>query len=391
MRIVTPIQSMMAAMGATALLSVGCGGGGSSPAPTPTQGKLSVTLVDGPTMDYKAITLNIQAVQIHPSATADESGWITVSSPNKSVDLLKLQGGLVEALASNQTIGVGTYQMMRLVLGTGNTLTLADDSVVPLTVPSGQQTGIKIPLNFTVQAGTTADVWIDFDGAHSIHVVGTGSGRYNLRPVVHGYMQTATGSVSGSLTGPGGTPLAGALVMAESVSPTGEVTLLRTATTTASGAYTLNLLPLGLAFHVVSQPVIGSATYTAQASPAITLTTAAATATANLSTTLALAVGSVTGTLSPMATVSQSDSVYLLQSLSTGLSGTATLMVASGNAVVGASSETYTLLLVPAGSYQVQGLRNTLNTDGTTVQTRSLPSSFFSVNNAAIATQNISF
>lgn len=391
MRSFTHFTSVLAALGAVALLFVGCGGSRTSSANTPSNGSVSVTLVDGPTTDYKAINLNIQSVQIHQSATAGESGWVTVSSPNKTVDLLKLQGGVVEALASNQTIGVGTYQMLRLVLGSGNTLTLADGSIVPLKVPSGQQSGIKIPLNFTVQAATTADVWIDFDGDHSIHVVGTGSGSYILRPVVHGYMQVATGSVSGTLTGPGAIPLASALVMAESVDASGNVTILRSTTTSATGAYTLNLLPIGQAFYVVSQPVVGSAVYSAQASGAITLTASSATATANLTFTLALGTGSVGGTLMPTATASQSDTVYLMQSVSTGLSGTAMLVVDSVNAVVGTTSETYTLLLVPTGSYKVQGIRSTLNDDGTTTVIRSTASASFAVTANATTTQDFSF
>lgn len=391
MRPFTAFASVLTALGAVVLLSLGCGGGGSGHATTPPQGAMSVTLVDGPTTDYKAINLNIQSVQIHQSATADENGWVTVASPNKTMDLLKLQGGVVEALASNQTLGVGTYQMLRLVLGTGNTLILADGTSVPLTVPSGMQSGIKIPLTFTVQAGTTADVWIDFDGAHSIQVVGMGSGGYMLRPVVHGFMQVATGSVSGILTGPGGLPLAGAEVMVQSVNTAGDVTLLRTAITSVTGTYTLNLLPIGQAFYVVSQPVVGSAVYSAQASGAITLSTSQATTTANLTFTLALGVGGAGGTLSPIATATQSDTVYLMQSVPTGLSGTANLMVASANAVVGISTETYAFLAVPVGSYQIQALRSTLNADGTTTLTRSPHSAAFSVSNGATTTQGLSF
>jgi hypothetical protein len=393
MRLFTPITSVLATLAAAALLFTGCGGRdhGSTSADGSANGSVSVTLVDGPTTAYKAINLNVQSVQIHQSGTSDDSGWITVASPNKTIDLLTLQGGVVEALASNHTIGVGTYQMLRLVLGSGNTLILADGTSVPLTVPSGMQSGIKIPLTFTVQAGTTADVWIDFDGAHSIHVVETGSASYILRPVVHGFMQVATGSVSGTLTGPAGLPLAGAEVMAQSIDAAGEVTLLRTAITSATGTYTLNLLPINQTFYVVSQPMVGTAVYSAQASGAIILTTSQATATANLSFTLALGVGGVGGTLSPIAATTQSDTVYLLQPLPTGLSGTANLMVASANTAVGTASETYAFLTVPVGSYQVQALRSTLNTDGTTTLTRSVHSATFAVTSGATTTQNLSF
>ena len=143
MRMFSRFISVLAPLGAALMLSIGCGGGGSSGTNAAT-GSVSVTLVDGPTTDYKAINLNIQSVQIHQSATAGEGGWITLSSPNKTIDLLTLQGGVVEALAANRTIGVGSYQMLRLVLGSGNTLTLADGTVVPAkmrTVSSGDAKG----------------------------------------------------------------------------------------------------------------------------------------------------------------------------------------------------------------------------------------------------------
>lgn len=214
-----------------------------------------------------------------------------------------------------------------------------------------------------------------------------------LRAVVHGFMQVATGSVSGTLTGPGGIALAGTVVMAESVDGSGNVAILRSTTTNASGAYTLNLLPVGQAFYVVSQPVVGGSVYNAQASGAITLTTSSAIATANLTFTPATGAGAVSGALTPTATAAQSDTVYLIQSLSTGSSGTAMLVVGSVNAVVGAgaSSETYLLPLVPAGSYKVQGIRSTLNTDGTTTVTRSIASASFVVTASATTTQNFSF
>lgn len=393
MRALTQLTSVLTALGASVLLTIGCGGSGSDHSTTTpaTNGSMSVTLVDGPTTDYKAINLNIQSIQIHQSATPDETGWTTVASPNTTVNLLALQGGVVEALASNKIISLGTYQMMRLVLGSGNTITLADNSIVALTVPSGQQTGIKIPLNFTVQAGTTADVWIDFDGAHSIHVVGTGSGSYILRPVVHGFMQAATGSASGTLTGPANIPLPGAVAMAESIDVSGNVTILRSAITNATGAYSLNLLPIGQAFYVVSQPVVGSSIYGAQASGAITLTTSLPTATANLSFTLAAGSGGAGGTLTPTATASQSDTMYLLQTVPNGTAGTAMLVIDSVNAVVGTGSETYSFLLIPMGNYEVQGTRSTLNADGTTTVTRSTASASFAVAAAATTTQNLSF
>jgi hypothetical protein len=93
-------------------------------------------------------------------------------------------------------------------LGSGNTVNLADGTVEPLKVPSGMQSGIELIVNFDVAPGTTKDVWIDFDAAHSIQVVMAGmSGQYLLRPTCWAFDKTATGSIHGTLTDAATTPV----------------------------------------------------------------------------------------------------------------------------------------------------------------------------------------
>jgi hypothetical protein len=369
--------------------------GGSDSAPGPKSASINVTLVDGPAPDYKEINVNIQKVEIHTSGNPGESGWLTLSEPKKTVDLLKLTHGIVEILTAGKTLDPGRYQQLRLVLGeSGNTLKLADGSSVPLDIPSAQKTGIKIPLSFEVALGTTADIWIDFDGAHSIHVKAGGgpSQTYTLRPVIHAFEKIATGSASGTLAGPGGAPLAGALVTAQAVDGSGNVTILRSTVTAANGTYTLGLLPVGQAYFVVSQPVIGTTAYEAQASALQTPSAATPVAVVNFTFGApATSVGGAAGNVSPLVNASQSDTILLLKSLATGASQT-TLAVASVNAqVTSPQSESYAFAFIPGGSYRVQGLRATLNADGTTTLTRSALSPSFSINNGTTTFQNLSF
>ena len=101
------------------ILLVACGGSSSSSG----SGAMNVHLVDGPISGYQEINVNIQSVEISGS-----NGWITLGTPNKTLNLLTLTGGVSETLASGATLPAGHYQQMRLILGSGNTVKLADGS-----------------------------------------------------------------------------------------------------------------------------------------------------------------------------------------------------------------------------------------------------------------------
>lgn len=333
---------------------VGCGGSSRS-------GAINVHLVDGPISGFQEVNVNIQRVEISQAG----NGWITLGTPNKTINLLSLTGGVEELLVSGASLSEGQYQQMRLVLGSGNTLKLGDGSVVSLTVPSGLQTGIKLIVSFEVQAGTTKDVFIDFDAAHSIQVVKAGaSDKYILRPTVWAYDKVVTGSVSGTFTDGGGQPLVGALVYAETLDGSGNPRITRSTLTDATGKYTLDLLPVGSTYYVVSQPILGTLSYDAKASDPKVLTTSSSIFTYNASYTLNSQVGTISGTVTPTATSDQADTVNLFQSLSSG-GNWHTFILRSQMAVVG-TSETYSFANVPAGGYSVGGTRTTLASDGST-------------------------
>ncbi|MBI1753849.1 MAG: DUF4382 domain-containing protein [Acidobacteria bacterium] len=345
------------------LLVLGCSGSSkSSPSPS---AAMNVHLVDGPISGFQEINVNIQSVEISGSG-----GWTVLSTPNKTINLLHLVGGVDETLANGATLAAGHYGQMRLVLGSGNTVKLADGTVQDLTVPSGLQSGLKLVVSFDVAAGTTKDVWIDFDAAHSIQVVQAGaSNRYLLRPTLWAFDKVATGSISGKLTDAGTAgALAGATVYAETLDASGSARIVRTTTTDASGAYTLDLLPVGATYYVVSQPALGTTTvqaYGAKASDGLALTSTSPTFTYSTAFTAAPTPGGISGNLTPMATSSQSDQVNLLASLATPTSGTHTFIVDTAMATVGSSSETYAFANLPVGAYSVQATRATLNADGT--------------------------
>lgn len=241
-------------------------------------------------------------------------------------------------------------------------------------------------------AGTTSDVFIDFDAAHSIQLKTTGaSSQFILRPVVKAFDKAVTGSISGTLTVSGtGVPLVGTTVFAETNDDAGNIFIARAGTTSANGTYTLDLLPLGKSYFIVSQPVSAGVAYDAQSSAAIALTTSSPTFQFNTAFTAAVGIGSVSGTITPTASADQSDEIHLMQIVSTGGTGQANLIIRSGLAVV-SNPETYTFEAVPTGNYTVVDIRATLDATGTATIQRSPLSAAFSVLAGLVASVGISF
>ncbi len=366
------------------MLAFGCGGG-SRDHDGPAMGAMSVRLVDGPINGYTEINLNIQKVEVISS----DSGWITLGTPDRTINLLTLTGGVSATLANGATLPAGHYTQMRLVLGNGNTLKLADGTVVDLTTPSGMQSGIKLIVNVDVPAGMTKDVVIDFDAAHSIQVTQTGASmKYILRPTIRAVDLVATGSISGTLTDSAGAPLAGVEVTAQTLDLSGNATVIRRVYTATDGHYVLDLLSTGGSYYVVSQPVVGTQAYAAKASGAYAVSASTPSFTYNASFTAAATAGSIAGAITPAATSAEHDIVDLLESLAPGGIGSATFIVRSGVGTV-ATTETYGFSAVPTGGYQARATRYTTNTDGSVTATATAPMAL-TVNASVATTLNFS-
>jgi hypothetical protein len=166
--------------GVVALAIAACGGAVTRQ-PAAGNGQLQVSLVDAPNPVVDEIWVNVTSVTAHSTA----SGWVTVSTFAQpfAVDLLKLQSataplGLVD-------LPPGTITQIRLqVSETGNHVVVGGQSI-PLKVPSGCQSGIKIHGPWTVAACQRASVTLDFDGKKSIWTHPTGQGdEWILRPVI---------------------------------------------------------------------------------------------------------------------------------------------------------------------------------------------------------------
>lgn len=144
-------------------------------------GNIRVELTDAPA-PYDAVNVTLGAVEAHLSSADSEDqakGWITLVEDAGTHDLLKLQND-VTAVLGDKSLPAGDYTQLRLIVKSAEVVT--GSTAHPLTIPSGSETGIKIPFNFSVTEGQSYVLVLDFDAAESVKVKGKGD--YSMSPVV---------------------------------------------------------------------------------------------------------------------------------------------------------------------------------------------------------------
>lgn len=358
------------------LANVGCSAGAldpaaapSSPSPSSPQpavdgsqpassgsAELSIHLVDGPLERLQEVNVEVLKVSL-----VDRQGMLSeVGAPMKVIDLLKLRDGISETLGRVR-LGQGSYVGLRLLLGTKNTVRLADGSVHPLKVPSGQQSGIKLSLNLEISGNENASLFIDFDVAESIHIVSAGrNDQYILRPVLRAIEQRAGGTVKGQLTIAGqAAPLAGATIYAESRDAQGQPQIVRRAQTGSDGRYELNLLPLDAAYDiVVSQTLVHGVTYQGMTRSPILLNREHPTATFDTAVTAAVGVGSLAVEVSPMAGEQEGDTCMVLQG------DEDSLLIVASDVTTREAKEQVLFDGLPVNSYKVRCVRRSIDSSG---------------------------
>jgi Domain of unknown function (DUF4382) len=224
--IVSAVVSMAVLIG----ILIGCSSSSSAPA---SSGLVNVTVSDpttcsAPNGPFSHVYVTITDVKVNTSANAgdNDSSWVDLTPSLKSapaqVDLLGLANSscFLADLGDKLELQPGSYQQIRVILApdsasssvTGNkcgnasncVVLTADSSVHGLALSSEATTGIKIPSGqiaggqFTIAAGQTKDLNIDFNACASIVV--QGNGQYRLKPVLHGgEVSTASTSINGKI------------------------------------------------------------------------------------------------------------------------------------------------------------------------------------------------
>ena len=159
--------------------------------------RLMVRLTDAPG-DFESVLVEVEDVRIKRDATSgEEEGWVSLPGVNTGViDLLELTGGMTELLADAE-VPAGPLTQIRLVLGSNNSVVINGESQ-SLSTPSAQQSGLKLQVNETLEAGETYEFLLDFDVDQSVISAGSAGG-YSLKPVIRVTTMEATGTITGEV------------------------------------------------------------------------------------------------------------------------------------------------------------------------------------------------
>lgn len=137
---------------------------------------LKIRLTDNP---FNATEVNVDIREVRVNIHDDSAGWVRLNTNTGVYNLLELQNG-IDTLLAQGIIPTGTLKEVRFVLGSDNSI-MIDNTLYPLTIPSGSESGLKIKLNKQLNASLDSLI-IDFDAALSI--LQTGTGEYKLKPVL---------------------------------------------------------------------------------------------------------------------------------------------------------------------------------------------------------------
>ena len=195
------------------LAAAGCGGSDNGPG----TGTLSLQITDGAVDSAEHVYIQFSGLEIQgagggrttlyycqdpadPAKTIVSRVPCTTLPAPKKLDLLALSGGLAETLLNSFTLPAGHYAWIRLMVDTAGT---RDSYIVvggvehELTIPSGDETGLKLNRGFNVPDGGSADFTVDFDLRKSVHV--TGMGEYLLRPTLRIVDNVLVGAIAGTV------------------------------------------------------------------------------------------------------------------------------------------------------------------------------------------------
>jgi len=173
-------------------------------------GTMILSLTDAP-VDSSSVTgvfITINEIQLHTS----DDGWVTMEDFEgpQEFDLLDLTRGESDLLGAFNLEG-GNYTQIRFMLDApelgeskpvnpGCRIDFKDGSSHPLFVPSGNESGFKGVGNFKVPVNGTVEVTADFNVRKSVHMTGSASPRYILRPVIRLVVDNEAGAIRGNVT-----------------------------------------------------------------------------------------------------------------------------------------------------------------------------------------------
>ena len=203
-------------------------------------GQLIVQLTDAPIDDL--INVNIQ---IDKLILMGNGSPLELDVGLGTIDLLSLQGGKAADLLSTTRLREGRYSQIKLVLSDKISPSgiLKSGEKVDVSIPSAEQSGIKINYSFEVISEEKTEIVLDFDLRKSIR---KNQNRYVMRPVIRPVNRQMTGQIRGIFQD---SHLICAFEAGESADEGDDCPNAVTSAIEIDGAFTLSFLPEGK-FHL---------------------------------------------------------------------------------------------------------------------------------------------
>ncbi len=199
---------------------------------------VAIKMTDAPG-PYEKVFIDLQGVEI----TGSDGQMVTTNVKKGIYNLLDFTNG-VSTLIATDTLNVSKVEQIRLILGTNNTVVIKGVSY-PLSTPSADQSGLKLQVHQTLQAGVLYNILLDFDANKSI--VDLGNGGYKLKPVIRTIETAMGGSIKGKIS-----PIGLAFVTVIDVA---NPTLSYSTNVSSTGGFMVAGLPSG-SYNVTVTPVL---------------------------------------------------------------------------------------------------------------------------------------
>lgn len=142
------------------------------------RGVQSPPVAPGDVADAEHIYVTFDEVSVHQTEGEGE-GWVLVSAAVATLDLAALGEGASESLGLGE-LPPGWYNELRLHIV--DSAIVFDGVSYPLTIPSGESSGVKVKSDFELAEGIETELLLRFDATASISW-SSGQG-YKMSPVI---------------------------------------------------------------------------------------------------------------------------------------------------------------------------------------------------------------
>ena len=187
-----------------AVAIAGCSSGSSGPS----TGYVSIALTDAPVDNVSAVVVEFTGISLKQAG--GDAQRFDFDAP-RTIDLLDLQDGVMVDLLPTTEVPAGEYEWARLWVNAEfdtvfDSWAMTPNGQVELRVPGGDNSGLKLVSGFTVTAGQSTNLVIDWDVRKSLSDP-IGQPGYHLRPALRITDLAEYGTLEGTV--------ADALVMAD--------------------------------------------------------------------------------------------------------------------------------------------------------------------------------